>query len=91
MSIYAQAVYLFKRKKKLSDIVIALDPDTDTVLSYYKDYLRLNDTYKLASLYHELGEDLSLFLHMFDRVKVEGLTKKEIEDNRNSELKTQKV
>ena len=85
LSKYAQAMYLFKRKKPLSDIVIALDLHADTVLSYQKDYLRLNDMYELVNLYHSLREDFPLFLHMFDRIKEEGLTREEITDMMQSQ------
>ena len=54
--------------------------DADTVMYHYKDYLRLNNMYKLVNLYHRLGKDLPLFLHLFDRVKEEGLTREEITD-----------
>jgi hypothetical protein len=80
LSIYAQAFHLFREKKPLIEVVITLDLDADTVLSYYKNYLRLNDMFKLVNLYHKLGEDLPLFLHLFDRVKKEGLTREEITD-----------
>jgi DNA-binding transcriptional MerR regulator len=36
--------------------------------------------YKLVNLYHSLGEDLPLFLHLFDRIKEEGLSREEITD-----------
>jgi hypothetical protein len=80
LSIYAQAFHLFKENKSLTDVVITLDLDADTVLNYYNDYLRLNDMFKLVNLYHSLGKDLPLFLHLFDRIKEEGLTREEITD-----------
>jgi transposase len=59
LSIYAQAFHLFKENKSLTDVVITLDLDADTVLNYYKDYLRLNDMFKLVNLYHSLGKDFT--------------------------------
>ena len=78
LSIYAQAFQLFREKKSLTEVVITLDLDADTVLQYYKDYLRLNRLYKLVNLYHSLGKDLPLFLHLFNRIKEEGLSREEI-------------
>ena len=77
---YAQAFYLFREKKRLCDVAIELDLDADTVLHYHNDYLRLNDKYKLVNLYHKLGHDLPLCLHLFERVKKEGLTREGITD-----------
>jgi len=78
LSIYAQAFQLFREKKSLTEVVITLDLEADTVLYYYKDYLRLNHLYKLVNLYHSLGRDLPLFLHLFNRIKEEGLSREEI-------------
>jgi len=78
LSIYAQAFQLFREKKSLTEVVITLDLEADTVLYYYKDYLRLNHLYKLVNLYHSLGKDLPLFLHLFNRIKEEGLSREEI-------------
>lgn len=78
LSIYAQAFQLFREKKPLTEVVITLDLEADTVLYYYKDYLRLNHLYKLVNLYHRLGKDLPLFLHLFNRIKEEGLSREEI-------------
>jgi hypothetical protein len=80
LSIYAQAFYLFREKKPLVDVVITLNLNTDIVLNYYKDYLRLMGMYKLVNLYHSLGKDLPLFLYLFDRVKKEGLTRDDVKD-----------
>ena len=80
LSIFAQAFYLFREKKPLTDVVITLNLNTDIVLDYYKDYLRLMGMYKLVNLYHRLGKDLPLFLHLFSRVKKEGLNREEITD-----------
>lgn len=80
LSPYAQAFYLFREKKPLTDVVITLDLDTDTVLYHYKDYLRLNNMYRLVNLYHSLGNDLPLFLQLFNRIKKEGLTRDDVKD-----------
>lgn len=77
LSPYAQAFKLFKEKKRLTDVVITLDLDADTVMYHYQDYLRLNGMYELIVLNHELGKDLSLFIHLFNRIKREGLLNRE--------------
>lgn len=78
LSIYAQAFQLFREKKSLTEVVITLDLEADTVLYYYKDYLRLNHLHKLVNLYHSLVKDPPLFLHLFNRIKEEGLSREEI-------------
>ena len=41
LSPYARSFQMFKDRKPLEDVAIELDLDTDAVLYYYKDYLRL--------------------------------------------------
>jgi len=41
LSPYAKSFQMFKDRKPLEDEAIEMDLDTDTVLFYYKDYLRL--------------------------------------------------
>lgn len=77
LSPYAQAFHLFKKKKRLTDIVITLDLDADTIMYHYQDYLRLNGMDDLAVLNHRLGKDLYLFIHLFNRIKKEGLLNRE--------------
>lgn len=78
LSPYAQAFRMFKDKKDLADVAIELDLDTPTVLYYFGDYLRLLRMGSLVNLYNELKGDLSLFLHLYRRIKKEGLSKQDI-------------
>ncbi len=71
---------MFKDKLSHADVIIELDLDTDTVLNYYKDYLRLVRTKSLIAIYDELKDDLSIFIHIHRRIKKEGLTKQDITD-----------
>lgn len=63
LSIYAQAFKMFKDNKVLTDVAIELDQDTDTVLYYYNDYLRLVNMNRLVTIYQELKDDLLIFCH----------------------------
>jgi transposase len=51
LSPYAQGFQMFQLNKPLTDIAINLDLDTNTVLYYYKDYLRLVNMRKLVTVY----------------------------------------
>jgi transposase len=80
LSPYVRAFQIFKDKLSLADVAIELDLDTDTVLNYYKDYLRLVRTNSFMSIYDELKKDdfLPIFIHLYRRIKKEGLTKQDI-------------
>ena len=78
LSLYAQAVQQFRKKKPLDVVVITLNLDADAILNYYKGYLRLNNMYQLVNLYHHIGDDLPLFLQLFHQVKEKHLGKEEI-------------
>ena len=47
---------MFKDRKPLEDVAIELDLDTNTVLYYYKDYLRLLKMGWLVKIYNDLKE-----------------------------------
>jgi transposase len=78
LSPYAQALGMFRDKRDLADVSIELDLKTDTVISYFGDYLRLLRMESLFNIYKELRDDLPLFLHLFRRIKKEGLNKHDI-------------
>jgi transposase len=83
LSPYARAFQMFIDKLTLADVAIELDLDTDTLLNYYKDYLRLVRTNSFMSIYNELKKNddfLSIFIHLYRRIKKEGLTKQDITD-----------
>lgn len=71
---------MFQRNLPLTDVAISLDIDTNTVLYYYKDYLRLINKRRLVTVYEELKDDLPLFLHPYRRIKKERLTKQDVTD-----------
>jgi phosphoesterase family protein len=80
LSPYAQAFQMFKDKRLLADVAIELDIKTNAVLDFYGDYLRLVRMDHLVSIYHDLKDNWSLFLHLYNRIKIEGLDKHEITD-----------
>ena len=73
-----QAFQIFREKKSLIDVVITLDLDPETVLDYHRDYLRLSGMSELIIIYDNFGKDLPLFLHLFNRIKEQGLSRDEI-------------
>ncbi len=80
LSPYARAFKMFQLNKPLTDVAINLDIDTNTVLYYYKDYLRLVNMRRLVTVYEELKDDLPLFIHLYRRIKKERLTKQDVTD-----------
>jgi transposase len=80
LSPYAQAFQMFQLHKPLTDVAISLDIATNTVLYYYKDYLRLVNMRRLVTVYEELKDDLPLFIHLYRRIKKERLTKQDVTD-----------
>ena len=86
LSYYAQAFVMFRDKKSLVDAAIEIDQDANIILNYYGDYLRLARMDGLVSIYRDLKDDFSVFMHLYRRVKKEGLNKQDITkllDNQN--------
>jgi transposase len=73
ISSYAQAFQMFRENKTLSGIVVELDLDANTVLDYHGDYLRLVRMNSLLGVYKDIKDDFPLFLHLYKRIKKEGL------------------
>jgi len=79
LSPYAQAFKMFKDGLPLADVAIELDINADTILSYFRDYLRLSRMESLVDMYNELkGDDFVLLVHLYRRIKKEGLSKQDI-------------
>ena len=47
--------------------------NTDAVLNYHADYLRLLKMDGLVKIYNELKNDFPLFFHLYRRIKKEGI------------------
>jgi hypothetical protein len=78
LSPYARSFQMFKDKMALEDVAIELDLDTDTVLFYYEDYLRLLKRGWLVKIYRDFQKDFPLFIYLYQRIKKEGLNKQDI-------------
>ena len=72
LSPYAKSFQMFNDRKSLEDVAIELDLDTDTVLFYYEDYLRLLKMDWLVRIYHDLKRDFLMFFYLYKRIKKEG-------------------
>src|SRR4051794_16546425 len=78
LSPYARAFQMFKDKKILADVAIELDIKSNAVLDYHRDYLMLTRMSILVKVYDELKNDFPLFLHLYNRIKKEGLYRQDI-------------
>jgi len=78
LSPYARSFQMFKDRMPLEDVAIELDLDTDTVLFFYEDYLRLLKMGWLVKIYKDLKNDFPLFIYLYKRIKKEGLNKHDI-------------
>jgi len=78
LSPYARSFHMFKGRIPLEDVAIELDVDTDPVLFYCQDYLRLLKMEWLFKIYHDLKKDFPMFFYLYRRVKKEGLNKHDI-------------
>jgi hypothetical protein len=77
-TLYAQCFQMFRNGKPLIDIVIELDMEAATVKRLYSDYLELKDMSELENIYADLKDNFSLFVHLYERIKKEGLNKLDI-------------
>jgi transposase len=80
LSPYAKAFQMFRESKTLSGVVVELDLDANTVLEYHGDYLRLVKMNSLVDIYKDLMDDWPVFMHLYRRIKKEGLNKQAITD-----------
>jgi hypothetical protein len=73
---------MFIENKTLSEVVVGLDLDTNTVLEYYEDYMRLIKMKGLVAIYKEFtnNNNWPLFFHLYKYIKKEGLNKQSITD-----------
>src|SRR5690242_10511821 len=69
-----------RTKSPLEDVAIELDIKSNAVLDFYSEYLSLTRMDWLVKIFKELEKDFPLFLHLYNRVKKEGLNKQDITD-----------
>jgi hypothetical protein len=79
------------KKANLIEVVIELDLNTDLVRAYYLDYLDLTNRKKLTDIHLELKNDFPLLLHLFQRIKKEGLNKQDVNDLLKSQNKLKEM
>jgi transposase len=91
LSPYANAFQMFRENKTLPEVVVELDLDANTVLDYHGDYLRLVKMNSLIGIYKNLKDDFPLFLHLYRRIKREGLNKQAITDLLENQNKLEDV
>jgi hypothetical protein len=70
---YARALQRFQEGRPLIEVSIELDIESQTVICYYENYLKLVNMRKLVAMYKDVRNDLSLFLQLYGRIKIEGL------------------
>ncbi|HEY6535235.1 MAG TPA: hypothetical protein VIY08_05465 [Candidatus Nitrosocosmicus sp.] len=80
LSPYAQAFQMFKDDAPLEDVAIELDLNTDAVLDFYEDFLRLLNMVGLVTIYNDLGNDIIQLFYLYSRIKKEGLGREDVEE-----------
>ena len=75
---YTRSFQMFKDRKPLEDVAIELQLDTDTVVFYYEDYLRLLKMDWLFRIYNDFEKRFSCIFYLYKRIKKEGLNKHDI-------------
>lgn len=64
---------MFKDGKNRVDVAIALNVKAYEAISLFHDYLKLARLDILVAAYDYLGDDLSIFLDLFDTMRKEGI------------------
>jgi Trp operon repressor len=62
----------------LPEVVVELDLDANAVLDYHGDYLRLEKMDGLVKIYQDLRDDFLVLMHLYKKIKKEGLSKQGI-------------
>jgi hypothetical protein len=71
---------MFKDNRALANVAIELNIKTNAVLNFYSDCLRLVSMHHLVGIYQDLKDNWSVFMHLYMRIKKEGLDKQGIAD-----------
>ncbi len=69
---------MFKGNKSQVDVTIALNLNSDDVVTLFKDYMRLLNLNKVTAIYKELGDGIYLLDQLFDEMKWEGIATKNV-------------
>jgi hypothetical protein len=72
-TIESQAFKMYKDGRSNVDIAISLNLPAANVISLYQDFQEMSNLNRLNQLYYYLGQNLRLFIELYDRMKEEGL------------------
>jgi hypothetical protein len=72
-SITSRAFQMFRDGKSRIDVAIDLDLESYEVINLFHDYLRVLNLDRLVTTHQYLGDSLSLFLDLFDKMRNEGI------------------
>lgn len=72
-SVTSKAYQMFKEGKSRVDVAIVLNLEFFEVISLFHDYLKLSNLDTLLATYDYLGNDLPIFLDLFDKMREEGI------------------
>ena len=75
-----QAIKMFSEGKTPVDVVIGLDLRPDEVQEIYRQFLELNNMYKLVEVYDEMENYLPSLLELFRIIESRGINKNDIID-----------
>jgi hypothetical protein len=75
-SVTSKAFQMFKEGKSRVDVAIALNLESDHVVTLYEDYLSLLNLDKLMAIYKDLGDGIYLLDYLFHHMKFEGIATK---------------
>ncbi len=72
-SVTSKAFQMFKEGKSRVDVAIALNLESDDVVTLFDKYLNLINLDKLMNIYKELGYSIYLLDYLFHHMKYEGI------------------
>ena len=75
-SITSKAFQMFRENKSRVDVAIALNLESDDVVTLFDKYLTLLNLDKLMNIYKELGYSIYLLDYLFHHMKYEGIVTK---------------
>lgn len=73
LTVESQAFKMYKEGRNNVDIAISLNLPAANVISLYQDFQEMSNLNKLNQLYYYLGQNLRIFIELYDRMKEEGL------------------
>jgi predicted transcriptional regulator len=75
-SVTSKAFQMFKENKSRVDVAIALNLESEYVVTLFEDYLCLLNLDKLMNIYKDLGDGIYLLDYLFHHMKYEGIATK---------------